>query len=47
MSAGEEDAVGGDSIPRLGQPAPAACYGFTKPKINAPATRVAGATASI
>ena len=46
MSAGEEDAVGGDSIPRL---ADSDCHlcGFTEPKINAPATRVAGAMASV
>ena len=44
MPAGEEDAVG-DSIPRLAD-SDRLC-GFTEPKIIAPATRVAGAMASV
>jgi hypothetical protein len=45
MPAGEEDAVG-DSNPRLADSDCRLC-GFTEPKINAPATRVAGAMASV
>ena len=46
MSAGEEDAVGGTPFP-VSTDSDCRLCGFTEPKINAPATRVAGATASV